>query len=301
MDTKYLTYILEIAKQRNITKAANNLYVSQSSLSQYLSKLEAEMGTPLFTRTKNELLPTPAGQLYIEAAKSVIQIQKQLYQNISSLSQTGHINLGISSHWGIDVMTDLLPAFKQKFPHITLKLHESKYNQQVQMLSNGKLDMALMAVSDMDSFPLACEFLRNEEILFALPPNHHYCISHPGETEISVVELIRTFRQESFILSAEGSTLRQCTDRIFRSHYFNPASVCEVNSDLAAQRLVAKEVGIAFIPASYREKENEIRYLSLQPRLYRKNVIAFRKGLTIGETEEYLIQSIKQHPLFLKH
>ena len=99
MDTKYLTYILEIAKQRSITKAANNLYVSQSSLSQYLSKLEAEMGTPLFTRTKNELIPTPAGQLYIEAAKSVIQIQKQLYQNVSSLSQTGQILSLIHIYW----------------------------------------------------------------------------------------------------------------------------------------------------------------------------------------------------------
>lgn len=298
MDTKYLNYILEIAKQRSITKAAHNLFVSQSSLSQYLSKLETEMGTPLFTRTKNELIPTPAGQLYIEAAKSVIQIQKQLYQNISALSQTGQINLGISSHWGIDVMTDLLPSFKQKFPNITIKIHESRYNQQVQQLSNGKLDMALMAVSDLEAFPYSYEFLRDEEILFAIPPNHHFCISHPDATEISIPDLIRIFKQESFILSVEGSTLRQSTDRIFRSHYFNPISVCEVNSDLAAQRLVAKDVGIAFIPESYRGNESGIRYLSLVPRLCRQNVIAFRKGLTKTETEEYLIHSIKQHPLF---
>ena len=74
MDVKYLTYVLEMANQKSITKAANALYISQPSLSQYLSKLEGELGTPLFVRTKNELLPTPAGELYIAAAKEVIEI-----------------------------------------------------------------------------------------------------------------------------------------------------------------------------------------------------------------------------------
>ena len=52
MDTRYLTYILTIAEEKNMTKAAKKLYVSQSSLSQYLTKLEQEIGTPLFFRTR---------------------------------------------------------------------------------------------------------------------------------------------------------------------------------------------------------------------------------------------------------
>lgn len=55
MDTKYLTYILTIAKRQNMTKAAEDLFVSQSSLSQYLSKLENELGTALFYRSKGSL------------------------------------------------------------------------------------------------------------------------------------------------------------------------------------------------------------------------------------------------------
>ncbi|MFR5601419.1 MAG: LysR family transcriptional regulator [Lachnospiraceae bacterium] len=248
MDTKYLNYILEIDRQRNITKAANILYVSQSSLSQYLSKLEAEIGAPLFTRTKNELIPTAAGQLYIEAAKSVIQIQKQLYQNVSSLSQTGQIHVGISSQWGIEMMTDILPDFKRKFPHITVKIRESQYDRQVQLLTAGKLDMSVMAVTDLEAFPFDYQMLRQEEILFAVPADHHFATSHSKQNEITVPELIRVFRQESFILSSEGSTLRQATDRMLLAHYFNPISVCEVNSNMAAIRLVEKKVGTAFIP-----------------------------------------------------
>lgn len=298
MDVKYLQYILEIGRQRSITRAAGVLFVSQSSLSQYLSKLESEVGAPLFTRTKNELIPTPAGQLYMEAARSVIQIQKQLYQNISSLSQTGQIQVGISSQWGIDMMTDILPQFKQRFPHITVKIHESKYDQQVQLLGAGKLDMSVMAVTDLDAFPFEYQHLREEEILFAVPSSHHFATSHSDTRSITVPELIRVFRQESFILSAEGSTLRQATDRILRAHYFTPVSVCDVNSNLAAQRLVEKEVGVAFIPASYAPDSVNVTYYSLSPPLCRHNVLAFSKNLVIHEAETCLIDLVKSHPLF---
>ena len=52
MDIKYLTYIIAIAEEKNMTKAAEKLFVSQSSLSYYLSKLEQDVGTPLFLRAK---------------------------------------------------------------------------------------------------------------------------------------------------------------------------------------------------------------------------------------------------------
>ena len=91
MDVKYLNYILAIANRHNMTKAAEDLFVSQSSLSQHLSRLEQELNTPLFTRSKNELTLTPAGQLYVDAAKQVVKIQKELYQNIAALSRRGKI------------------------------------------------------------------------------------------------------------------------------------------------------------------------------------------------------------------
>ena len=96
MDIKYLNYILAIASRHNMTKAAEDLFVSQSSLSQYLSRLEQELGTPLFTRSKNELTLTPAGELYVDAAKKVVKIQKELYQNITALSKRGKICVGVT-------------------------------------------------------------------------------------------------------------------------------------------------------------------------------------------------------------
>ena len=86
MDTRHLQYIVTIAQRQNMTKAAEELYVSQSSLSQYLGKLEKKLGVPLFERTKNKLLLTPAGERYVEAARKILDIEKETYADIRSLN-----------------------------------------------------------------------------------------------------------------------------------------------------------------------------------------------------------------------
>ena len=124
MDVKHLEYIIEIAEQKNMTKSAENLFVSQSSLSQYLSKIEAELETPLFNRTKNEMTLTPAGNLYVESAKTVVQIKKKLYHNIKNLSGTGRISIGVTSQWGINMITNIISEYKKAFPNVILEIIE---------------------------------------------------------------------------------------------------------------------------------------------------------------------------------
>lgn len=125
MDTHYLNYILTIAEKRNMTKAAQVLFVSQSSLSQYLSKLEQELGTPLFLRTKGELVPTAAGELYIKAAKQILSIKKQLYKDISSLENRGSITIGTTSQFGLGIMAKTIPMFRAEYPDFTIEITEA--------------------------------------------------------------------------------------------------------------------------------------------------------------------------------
>lgn len=298
MDVKYLTYILEMANQKSITKAANALFISQPSLSQYLSKLEAELGTQLFIRTKNELLPTPAGELYIEAAKNVIHIQKQLYRNISTLSHTGQIRVGISSQWALDVLTDILPVFQETYPHITIKIYQNKYDSMMHLLNGGKLDLAIMAATNLEDFPYVYEMLRKEEILFAISHRHRFAGRFlPGQI-LSLEEITTIFQFESFILSDEGSTLRDVTDQLFRQCHFSPLSCCEINSNTVMQNLVSKNMGVSFIPISYSNNTLGIDYYHMEPQIYRYNIIAYRKNAVFSEIDRYFMKLVKEHPLF---
>ena len=148
MDIRNPEYIVEIARCKSVTRAAQRLYVSQSTLSQYLLRLENELGTPLFTRTKNELISTDAGQMYVQAAQAILNIQQTLFENIAALHNEGSIRLGVSSQWGIQMATEVLPAFREQFPSVTLKIYESHSRQLRAMLLADKLDVAVMAVAD---------------------------------------------------------------------------------------------------------------------------------------------------------
>ena len=88
MDTKILEYVIAIAEEKSLSKAAERLYLSQPALSQRLKKLEDELGTPLFLREKNGLSITDAGRIYINGAHSILQIKREALKKISSMSRS---------------------------------------------------------------------------------------------------------------------------------------------------------------------------------------------------------------------
>ena len=72
MDLKQIEYILKIAEEKNITHAAEKLFITQSALNQQLLKLEKELGCPLFYRSRTDWRPTPAGEIYLDAARQIL-------------------------------------------------------------------------------------------------------------------------------------------------------------------------------------------------------------------------------------
>ena len=77
MDFKELTYVLALARHQSVTKAAQELYLTQPALTRFLQRLETSVGQPLFTRSGNRLIPTYAGEKYIERAQDVYKRQLQ--------------------------------------------------------------------------------------------------------------------------------------------------------------------------------------------------------------------------------
>ena len=189
MDVKYLNYILAIANRHNMTKAAEDLFVSQSSLSQYLSRLEQELGTPLFIRSKGELSLTSAGVLYVEAAQKVVKIQKDLYQNIAALSQKGRIRVGVTSNWGLRMLTEIIPLFREQYPGITIEITETSLPAFKKALTEGTLDVGLASEVSTVPYGSLVQVLREEEVFLAISMFHPYALTHPSGTPITAEEV----------------------------------------------------------------------------------------------------------------
>ena len=97
MDIRELTYITAIAEEGSLSAAGKRLKVSQPTLSVFLSKLENSLGVDLFFREKKRLVPTPAGNIYLNAARKIISVHDQTYQAIHHLTHelTESINVGL--------------------------------------------------------------------------------------------------------------------------------------------------------------------------------------------------------------
>ena len=98
MDTRQIEYILKISEERSVTRAAEQLFITQSALSQQVQKLEKELGTSLFFRTKADWTPTPEGEIYLENARKILRIKQDTYSMIADRvnSRKSYLSIGIT-------------------------------------------------------------------------------------------------------------------------------------------------------------------------------------------------------------
>ena len=293
MDIKNPEYILEIARQQSVTHAAEKLFVTQSTLSQYLLKLENELGTPLFSREKSGLVPTEAGHVYLHAARAVVQIQNAAEVSIAALKKEGFLCVGVS-FWGLTLVTDLLPAFKARFPDITLRLFVDDYAHLKVMMQAGRIDLAVISITEEDDRPAQGSIdLKREELVVALPREAAYCLEHPDAEFISEEQLPQALDTLNFIAPDEGASIRRIEDALFRRLMYRPHVICEVEREDSATRMVAAGVGAAILSVEDVRGVREIRSFRLDPPLYRENIMVLRRGVKRTEAltglEELLV------------
>lgn len=143
MDLKQLEYIVAIAEEKSFSKAAKRLYVSQSALSQCLKRLEAADHLPLlFYREKNELLLTDAGRIYVNGAKTILNLAAEADRTARTRCST--IRLSIAPTGEYLFLTQVLPKFKEMYPDIHLTTRYYHSDTAKQQIIDGKLDLAVV-------------------------------------------------------------------------------------------------------------------------------------------------------------
>lgn len=294
MDVKFLTYFLTLAAEKNMTKASEKLFVSQSSLSHFLSRLESEVGTPLFLRGRNELVLTPAGRLYEETAREVIHLRDRLYKNIASLENRGHIRLATSSQWGMKLISDAVLWFKDAFPQMTFEFRHLDLDQLYEMLSRNRLDFALAAIPTVESASGTTRILRKEELFFAVPSAHPYCRENPGVT-ITRQELTDRFCQATLLLSRKPTANRILADALFAEYRQVPTAVNDVNGIPVTKSMISRGIGCSFIPLSCKDDDKTIHYYSIDPPLYRYNALMQRDDLVLNEPERFFCSYVTNY------
>lgn len=291
MDFRQLEYVITVAREKTLLSAAKKLFLSPSALSQHISKLEDDLRTPLFKRTKQGWLPTPAGQVYIQMAESVLLQKENAYQQIGNIAdnRAGYFTMGVTSGRGTHMFATIFPKFKEKYPQIKVGLVESTVLSLKEQIESGKVDLGFLTGGP-DYRNLAVQKQVTDEILLVIPRTHPLAVleATAPEGDFATVSL-NQFKNDTFLLAGEGTTLRMLEEQMFANAGFLPSIEFESKSLVALNQLSRSGYGVSFVPRFYADDTTHAVYFHVDPPIFWDLVAVYRKEHPLTQAEEYMI------------
>lgn len=230
MNLSQLTYIVALDHHRHFANAAKACFVTQPTLSMMVQKLEEELDTKIFDRSKKPLMPTETGKLLIEQARKVLQEANVLSEIVSQQKGIleGELRLGIIPTLAPYLLPLFIKSFLKKHPKIHLKIAEYTTEVLVEKLKRGQLDAGILVTPLKDQkiketplfyetfFVYASHDFEKEYLLPEdLNPNELWLLEEGHCFRSQIMNLCEIHKQSTLQLEyAAGSleTLRQLVD-----------------------------------------------------------------------------------------
>lgn len=303
MDHREMEYVIVIAQEKNLSKAAERLFISQPALSRFLGKLENELGTPLFERKNRQYVPTMAGELYLDTARKILRLQQQFDADLKSLIQTsrGVISMGITPGRGHTLLPHVLPAFREYFPDYEIQVYEENVETLEQYLMNGTIEVAFFTMLEqarLEQKHYTCELLSREELVICTPRKGNYELlakNEPGR-RYPWIDL-KYLENDCFLTLKKNMRLGQFAAAILEKYQIEPR-VVELSTIDTALALVARQYGVAFA-SGYKIEEhecaNDISVFSFgdQPELW-DLVAAYKNDAQLKQPVRQLIRLVSE-------
>ncbi len=285
MDTKIIEYIIAIAEEKSLSKAAERLYLTQPALSQRLKKLEEELGTPLFKRENNGLTITDAGRIYINGGQSVLRIKQDALQKIANMKRSTADTLRFGC--ATSLAMECIPAFREKYPHIELITRRCNTPLAKEALVMGRMDIAVLLTQSLEHSTLEYLPLSKNELLLSLPENHPALSSHRDFQNPEDYEMLC---DDYFILSPAPSQSRDMEEQALRQMSIRPRVLCELDNNVSRRYMLNRGLGNGFLPNYTIQKEDTFRTFSLQQPISFFVVAAYPKTITLSEPMKYMLK-----------
>jgi DNA-binding transcriptional LysR family regulator len=260
LSLREIEYVLTVAAEENITRAAEKLYIAQPSLSQAIKKIEDEIGHPLFTRVRNRIKLTEEGQLFVEAGQHINKTVRDLENKLHGLSQIdfGHLSIGMPLHLGAFVIPKALSIYKKRFPNVDIELHENTSSELENMIVNGTVDLAIMPLPFGNPNICFQPLLSSRMVLIMAKDNPLNAFAYDaGLGEKYQYFNLKKAANEPFIIGNRGQRIRSVTELIFKKAAISPRIALYSKNIETIKNIAATGVGLAIIPEQYLKQEDE--------------------------------------------
>jgi DNA-binding transcriptional LysR family regulator len=246
MELRHLRYFVTVAEELHFGRAATRLHMAQPPLSRQIQLLEAELGFQLFERSRRRVELTPAGNTLLTGARQVFDAIDVAIHDARSASQgeSGRLVVGYPSSLAYSGLTELLRAFRNRFPAVAISLRELSPGEQIDALKSGNLDVGFVRSSLHDP-SLVAERVRQEALMVVLPDDHPLS----ARRTIPLGALAR----EPFVLfpRVRGPAYFDQLMALCRAAGFTPRIVQEA-PQLDIISMVAAGFGVSIMPSSMR-------------------------------------------------
>ena len=299
MTQNELLYILTIAEHGNITRAAQELFISQPSLSESLNKVEQKFDKTIFDRTLDGLVPTAFGLHYLDTARKILDRNKRLETELDEYRQMrrGKLTFGIPMNLGTYLLPKILPAFHESYPNISVQFKENNSTELDKLMLSGKLDFSIMHYETPNE-AIHYEFLAEDEFYLVIPLALARKYDFPEYRPLSIHDL-KALEKEPFLMVASRQKLRQVADSILSQLSIKPDIRYTTKNMETAKRLAAAGMGITFLPHSYLNLFSGVENLAcypLDPALQAswKLVIGYPDSRLLSRSSREFIRFLKQ-------
>lgn len=286
MELRVLNYFLMVAREENITKAAQLLHVSQPSLSRQLMKLEEELGVKLFKRSNHHINLTDEGMLLKRRAHELVSLaektRKEFHRDGDKLS--GEISLGSGEFHSIACIAELIHSFRKEYPLVHFDLFSGDSNGIKDRIENGILDLGLL----IDPVEIGkYEFVR-------FPVKEKWGVLTQKDTELASKEVVGP---EDFyhipVIMPKRSLVQNELSNWFGEYYDHLDSVATYTLLNNAAALVHQGVGSALclqLDVTY----NNLCFIPLSPNLSAATVLVWKRNQMFSPAATAFIDHVKK-------
>lgn len=282
MDLHTLATFLKVAEHLNITRAAEELFLSQPAVTKQIKALEAELGTELLVRGSRSLSLSPAGVLVLPMLKQVIELLSQARDTARESSNPGRGHLVLAAGTAIMsyVLPEVLAALKLAYPEAEVTVLSGKTTEVVRLVDDGTAHVGLVT-SEVSHKTLTVEPLFWDPLGI---------VAAPGSRR---AELLRDLAREPWLLFARGTGFRTFIDSVFAVEGIAPRVVMELESVEALKEMAAIGLGYTIVPLkAVKEQLLADRLIEIpvhtKVRLARHNSLVYRPETSMVLAQEFI-------------
>lgn len=251
MELRHLRYVIAVAEEGHITRAAERLGMQQPPLSQRIKAIERELDVQLFRRKARGVELTDAGQAFLDNARAVLAQFDRAFEATrrTARGEEGQICVGIAPTSPFHPFVPrVIRVFREAYPAVSLRLEERLGLELLDLLRNEQIDAAFIRTPAANRDGVVIDRLLEEPMLIALPSQHPLARGR-GDSGLQLKQLAG----EAFIFYRPlGTGLNEIMTMACRAAGFSPRIGQEAPRVTSALSLVAVGLGVSLVPASLR-------------------------------------------------